>query len=193
MILLLDNYDSFTYNLKQYIEELGYRCEVIRNDKITLDQIEDLKPSAIVISPGPGTPDSAGITLEMIRRFSGRVSILGVCLGHQAIGQAFGGKVIRARRPKHGKISRIKHRGVGVFSGIAETFRVARYHSLIVERGSLPDCLEVSAETEDGLIMGIRHRSMPDGKAVEGLQFHPESVASEYGREILLNFLKAAG
>lgn len=185
MILLIDNYDSFTYNLKQYIEELGSRCVVYRNDAISLAQISSLAPRRIVISPGPGNPDSAGITLDLIRTFSDRIPILGVCLGHQAIGQAFGGRVIRAPRPKHGKISRVIHHGQGVFAGVPTPFNVARYHSLIVERSSLPDCLEISAESEDGLIMGLRHRTLN----VQGVQFHPESIATENGRELLDNFL----
>jgi anthranilate synthase component 2 len=185
VILLIDNYDSFTYNLKQYIEELGFECVVYRNDAITLNEITQLAPAKIVISPGPGTPDSAGIILEVIRHFSGKIPILGVCLGHQAIGQAFGGKVIRAPRPKHGKVSRISHQGQGLFGGVPSPFKVARYHSLIVERDSLPACLEISAESDDGLIMGLRHRTLN----VQGVQFHPESIATENGRELLGNFL----
>jgi anthranilate synthase/aminodeoxychorismate synthase-like glutamine amidotransferase len=189
MILLIDNYDSFTYNLKQYIEELGSQCVVYRNDAIGLEQIATLSPRRIVISPGPGNPDSAGITLDLIRSFAGRIPILGVCLGHQAIGQAFGGKVIRAPRPKHGKISRVSHHGKGLFAGVPSPFNVARYHSLIVERESLPDCLEISAESEDGLIMGLRHRKLE----VQGVQFHPESIATENGRELLGNFVGRDG
>jgi anthranilate synthase component 2 len=185
MILLIDNYDSFTYNLKQYIEELGSRCLVYRNDAITVEQIRSLGPSGIVISPGPGDPDSAGITLEVIRGLGSRFPILGVCLGHQAIGQAFGGRVVRAPRPKHGKVSSIAHRGQGVFAGVPSPFKVARYHSLVIERGSVPDCLEVTAESEDGLIMGVRHRELD----VHGVQFHPESIATEHGHELLRNFL----
>jgi anthranilate synthase component 2 len=188
MILLIDNYDSFTYNIKQFIEELGYACVVRRNDAITLDEIQAMKPQSIVLSPGPGDPNSAGITLDVIRDLSGTFPILGVCLGHQAIGQAFGGKVIRAPRPKHGKISQVSHSGNGIFNGIPSPFRATRYHSLVIERESLPECLEISAETEDGMIMAIRHRSLN----VHGLQFHPESIATEHGREMILAFLRQA-
>jgi len=186
MILLIDNYDSFTYNIKQYIEELGSRCEVYRNDAISLEEIRSLDPTGIVISPGPGDPDSAGITLDLIREFSGEIPILGVCLGHQAIGQAFGGRVVRAPCPTHGKVSTITHQGKGVFAGVQSPFRAARYHSLMIEKEFLPACIEVTAESEDGVIMGIRHRS----KKVEGVQFHPESIATEYGHEFLRNLLK---
>jgi anthranilate synthase/aminodeoxychorismate synthase-like glutamine amidotransferase len=189
MILLIDNYDSFTYNIKQFIEELGYPCIVHRNDAITLDEIKAMKPQAIVLSPGPGDPDSAGITLEVIRNLSEKFPILGVCLGHQAIGQAFGGKVIRAPRPKHGKISEVSHSGNGIFSGIPSPFRATRYHSLVIDRDSLPACLEIAAETDDGMIMAIRHRTLN----IHGVQFHPESIATEHGREMILGFLKQAG
>ncbi len=188
MILLIDNYDSFTYNLKQYIEELGHRCIVHRNDEITLDQITSLKPRAIVLSPGPGAPDSAGISLEVIRHFAGKLPILGVCLGHQAIGQAFGGKVIRSLKPKHGKISQIKHSGQGIFTGIPNPFRATRYHSLVIEKQSLPECLEVIAQTEDGMIMAIRHRTFN----IHGVQFHPESIATEGGLQLISGFLNQA-
>jgi len=187
-VLLIDNYDSFTYNLKQLIDELGFDCRVYRNDAITLDQIEELGPSRIVISPGPGNPDSAGMSLEIIRMFSGRVPLLGVCLGHQAIGQAFGGDVVKAPRPKHGKVSTIVHEGTGIFSGVPSPMQVARYHSLVIDRDSLPDCLEISAESEDGLIMGVKHRDFD----LQGVQFHPESVATQYGRNLMENFLQAA-
>jgi anthranilate synthase/aminodeoxychorismate synthase-like glutamine amidotransferase len=189
MILLIDNYDSFTYNLYQYIEELGFRCKVIRNDKISLAGIKKLAPSAIVISPGPGNPDEAGISLSVIEAFAGLIPILGVCLGHQAIGQAFGGKVIRAEKLMHGKISVIKHDGRGVFRGVKRPLEVARYHSLVVEKKSLPKVLEITASTPDGVVMGIRHRKFK----VEGVQFHPESIATEEGKKILGNFLALGG
>jgi para-aminobenzoate synthetase component 2 len=184
MILLLDNYDSFTYNLAQFLGQLGQQLEVHRNDQITLDQIAQKKPERIVISPGPGTPNESGICLEVIRRFAGKVPILGVCLGHQAIGQAFGGKVIRAPQIMHGKTSRIHHDGKMVFKGLPQDFAATRYHSLIVEESSLPAVLEISAKT-DGLIMGLRHRKLQ----VEGVQFHPESVLTEVGMQLLRNFL----
>lgn len=185
MILVIDNYDSFTYNLVQYLGELGAEVAVYRNDKISIDQIRELKPDRIVISPGPGTPDSAGITLELVGAFSGRTPILGVCLGHQAIGQAFGGKVIRAPYLMHGKTSEICHDSATVFRGLPYRFRATRYHSLIVEKSSLPPMLEVSATTPDGVIMGLRHRDFP----VEGVQFHPESVMTEHGKTLLENFM----
>ncbi|MCL5005794.1 MAG: aminodeoxychorismate/anthranilate synthase component II [Acidobacteria bacterium] len=186
MILVIDNYDSFTYNLVQYLGELGAKLEVHRNDQITLDEIEHLKPERIVISPGPKTPSDAGICLDVIRTFSGRMPILGVCLGHQAIGQAFGGKVIRAPEIMHGKTSSICHDGKTIFSGLSNPFLATRYHSLIVERESLPGCLAVSATSPDGLIMGFRHKKMK----VEGVQFHPESVLTDSGKQLLANFLK---
>ena len=185
MILVIDNYDSFTYNVVQYLAELGEAPKVFRNDEIGVKEIEALKPSQIVISPGPGTPDEAGITLAAIAQFAGRIPILGICLGHQAIGQAFGGKVVRAARVMHGKTSRIRHDGAGVFRGIADDFTATRYHSLVVERGSLPECLTVSAHSEDGEIMGLRHRRL----AVEGVQFHPEALLTEHGHELLQNFI----
>lgn len=187
-VLLIDNYDSFTYNLKQLINELGFDCDVYRNDKITLEQIAKMAPWKIVISPGPGDPDSAGVTLDLIRTFAGKIPILGVCLGHQAIGQAFGGEVVRAPRPKHGKVSVVNHVGKGVFFGIPNPFQAARYHSLVIDRESLPECLEITAETHDGLIMGVHHRQFD----LEGVQFHPESVATENGRELIENFLRRA-
>ncbi len=187
MILMIDNYDSFTYNLVQYLGVLGSEVEVHRNDKITLDEIESMKPERIVISPGPGTPQSAGITISMIERFHPKeVPILGVCLGHQAIGAAFGGRVLHAARIMHGKTSEISHDSKGVFRGLPDPITATRYHSLAVERKSLPSCLEVSAEAEDGEIMGLRHRQYP----VEGIQFHPESILTKEGMNILRNFLK---
>jgi anthranilate synthase/aminodeoxychorismate synthase-like glutamine amidotransferase len=186
MILMIDNYDSFTYNLVQYLGELGAGIEVRRNDQTTLDEIERMAPERIVISPGPKTPTEAGICLELIKRFCGRLPILGVCLGHQAIGQAFGGKVVRAPEIMHGKTSEIHHDGKTLFAGLPNPFPATRYHSLIVERASLPACLEVSATSPDGLIMGLRHKEMK----VEGVQFHPESVLTAAGKQLLANFLK---
>jgi anthranilate synthase/aminodeoxychorismate synthase-like glutamine amidotransferase len=186
MILVIDNYDSFTYNLVQYLGELGAQLEVRRNDQITLNEIESMAPERIVISPGPKTPSEAGICLEVILKFSDRVPILGVCLGHQGIGQAFGGKVIRAPEIMHGKTSLISHDGKTIFAGLPNPFPATRYHSLIVERDSLPDCLAVSATSPDGLIMGLRHKTLK----VEGVQFHPESVLTDAGMQLLANFLK---
>jgi para-aminobenzoate synthetase component 2 len=187
MLLVIDNYDSFTYNLVQYLGELGETVEVRRNDQVTVDEIEtDLRPERIVISPGPGTPDGAGISLNLIKRFSGKIPLLGVCLGHQAIGQAFGGKVVRAPELMHGKVSEICHDGKTIFSGLEDHFLAGRYHSLVVERDTLPGCLEVSAFTNDDIIMGLRHREMK----VEGVQFHPESILTGDGKKLLANFLK---
>ena len=186
MILVIDNYDSFTYNLVQYLGELGAELTVRRNDQITVTEIESLAPERIVISPGPKTPSEAGICLDVIKTFSGRVPILGVCLGHQAIGQAFGGRVIRAPELMHGKTSLVSHDGNTIFSGLPSPFSATRYHSLIVERESLPACLEISATAPDGLIMGLRHRTMK----VEGVQFHPESILTEVGKDLLANFLQ---
>jgi anthranilate synthase component 2 len=186
MLLMIDNYDSFTYNLVQYFGELGEDVRVYRNDQIDLDQVQALGPDRICISPGPCTPNEAGITLGLISRFGGAIPILGVCLGHQAIGQAFGGTVIRAKELMHGKTSRIEHEGQGVFAGLPRAFTATRYHSLAVRREDLPPCLEVTAWTPDGEIMGLRHREL----AVEGVQFHPESIATEYGHEMLRNFLQ---
>jgi anthranilate synthase/aminodeoxychorismate synthase-like glutamine amidotransferase len=187
MLLVIDNYDSFTYNLVQYLGELGADMKVVRNDEVTTDEIEqELKPEKILISPGPGTPDAAGITLDVINRFADSLPILGVCLGHQAIGQHFGGKVVRAPEPVHGKPVEINHDGKTIFDGLSETFKAGRYHSLIVERESLPDCLEISAESPDGLIMGLRHRT----KKIEGVQFHPESILTDEGKKLLQNFLE---
>ena len=186
MILVIDNYDSFTYNLVQYLGELGTKPFVRRNNEITLDEIAALAPSQIVISPGPGRPEHAGITLDVIRRFGPSVPLLGVCLGHQAIGMAFGGSVVRAISPMHGKTSTIKHDGRGVFAGIASPFTVARYHSLVVERNGFPADLEISAETEeDGTVMALRHRQFP----IHGVQFHPESIMTREGPHLLRNFL----
>ena len=186
MLLVIDNYDSFTYNLVQYLGELGAEMKVVRNDEVTVDDIEnDLKPEKILISPGPGTPDDAGITLETIARFAGRTPILGVCLGHQAIGQHYGGRVVRGPEPVHGKPVVIKHDGRTLFENIPDSFNAGRYHSLVVERESLPDELEISAESPDGLIMGLRHRALK----VEGVQFHPESILTEHGKQLLHNFL----
>jgi anthranilate synthase/aminodeoxychorismate synthase-like glutamine amidotransferase len=186
MIAMIDNYDSFTYNLVQYLGELGAEVRVYRNDQIGLDELEALSPSHVVISPGPGTPDDAGITLGLIERLAGRVPLFGVCLGHQAIGRAFGGEVVRAGRVMHGKTSRIRHDGAGVFAGIENDFVATRYHSLVVARESLPGCLSVTAESEDGEIMGLRHRSL----AVEGVQFHPEALLTQHGHKMLQNFLE---
>ena len=185
MILVIDNYDSFTYNLVQYLGELGERIEVRRNDEIDLAGIEQMKPDHILISPGPCTPNEAGISLSLIDRFKGQIPILGVCLGHQSIGQAFGGDVVRADKLMHGKTSAIKHDGRTIFAGVPSPFTATRYHSLIVKRETLPDVLEISAETEDGEIMGLRHREY----VVEGVQFHPESIMTEDGMRLLRNFL----
>ena len=185
MILVIDNYDSFTYNVVQYLAELGAETRVYRNDEIGVAEIGELAPSRIVVSPGPCTPNEAGVTLAAIEAYAGRIPILGICLGHQAIGQAFGGKVVRAGRVMHGKTSRIRHDEKGIFEKIPNQFVATRYHSLVVERASLPECLVLSAESEDGEIMGLRHRSL----AVEGVQFHPEALLTEYGHEMLQNFI----
>jgi anthranilate synthase component 2 len=190
MLLMIDNYDSFTYNLVQYFGELGQDVKVVRNDALTVAQIAALKPERIVISPGPCTPNEAGVSLEVLEKLSGTVPILGVCLGHQSLGQAFGGEVVRARTIMHGKTSPIRHKGVGVFAGLPDPFEATRYHSLVVRKETLPDCLEVTAWTEnpDGSvdeIMGLRHRSLP----VEGVQFHPESILTQHGHDMLRNFL----
>jgi len=186
MILVIDNYDSFTYNLVQYLGELGADVQVLRNDQAGVDEIERMRPARIVISPGPGTPDDAGVSLAVIERLGERVPILGVCLGHQAIGQAFGGRVVRARQVMHGKVSRIHHDERGVFAGLPADFVATRYHSLVVARESLPAALEVTAQSEDGEVMGLRHRTLP----VEGVQFHPEALLTEHGHRMLENFLK---
>jgi anthranilate synthase component 2 len=189
MVLMIDNYDSFTYNLVQYLAELGADVRVVRNDEMGVDAVQALAPRAIVISPGPSAPARAGISLEVIRRLAGRVPILGVCLGHQAIGQAFGGKVVRAKRVMHGKVSTVRHDGEGLFHGLPAQFKVTRYHSLAVERASLPACLKITAESDDGEIMGLRHREL----AVEGVQFHPEALLTEHGHQMLQNFSQGAG
>ncbi|MCS6939861.1 MAG: aminodeoxychorismate/anthranilate synthase component II [Roseiflexus sp.] len=185
MILLLDNYDSFTYNLYQYLSELGAQVTVKRNDELTVGEVAALAPEKIVISPGPCTPNEAGISVALIRELGATIPILGVCLGHQAIGAAYGGAVVRAPKVMHGKLSDIHHNGQGVFAGLPSPFRATRYHSLIVRRDDLPDCLEITAWTDDGLIMGLRHREYP----VQGVQFHPESIMTESGKELLRNFL----
>jgi anthranilate synthase component 2 len=182
---MIDNYDSFTYNLVQYLGELGQDVKVVRNDELTVDAIEGLSPERIVLSPGPCTPNEAGVSLELITRFAGRVPILGVCLGHQAIGQAFGGKVVHAQTLMHGKVSQIHHTGKGVFAGLPTPYQATRYHSLAIERASCPAELELTAWTDDGEIMGVRHRSL----AVEGVQFHPESILTEHGHALLRNFV----
>jgi anthranilate synthase component 2 len=183
---MIDNYDSFTYNLVQYLGELGTDVKVVRNDQVTVDEIERMRPERIVISPGPCSPNEAGVSLATIGRLGGAIPLLGVCLGHQAIGQAYGGKVVHAKTLMHGKTSLIHHLGVGVFGGLPSPFVATRYHSLAVERESLPACLEVTAWTEDGEIMGLRHRTL----AVEGVQFHPESILTEHGHALLRNFLQ---
>jgi len=187
MLLMIDNYDSFTYNLVQYLGELGEDVQVHRNDRITVAEIEKLKPEHIVISPGPCTPNEAGVSVETIQKLGGRIPILGVCLGHQSIGQAYGGRIIRAKQLMHGKTSMIHHADKGVFAGLPNPFEATRYHSLVIERETLPDVLEITAWTDDGEIMGVRHKTL----AVEGVQFHPESILTQYGHELLANFLKS--
>ncbi len=189
MILLIDNYDSFTYNLAQYLGEMGQDIIVKRNDKITLDQIAELHPDHIVISPGPCTPKEAGISVNVINRFAKDIPILGVCLGHQSIGDAFGGNVVRNYRVLHGKTSLIHHKGSGIFQGLPNPFIATRYHSLVIERETLPDCLDITAETDEGEIMGVRHKEYP----CEGVQFHPESIMTEHGKDLLRNFLQYNG
>ena len=186
MLLVIDNYDSFTYNLVQYFGELGADPVVKRNDAVTTDEVEKMRPQKIVISPGPGTPSDAGISMDLIRRFGPKLPILGVCLGHQSIGEVYGGKVVRAERLMHGKTSPIRHDGKGVFAGLPNPFEATRYHSLLVEKKSVPACLEVTADTAEGEIMGLRHRDFP----VHGVQFHPESILSKEGKDLLANFLK---
>ena len=192
MLVMIDNYDSFTYNLVQYLGELGADVKVFRNDEITVDELKAMNPERIMISPGPCTPNEAGISMDVIRAFAGEVPILGVCLGHQSIGQVFGGEIVRAGKVMHGKLSKIHHRGAGVFKGIEAPFTATRYHSLVISQASLPECLEVTAWTEDEEgnieeIMGVRHKEL----AVEGVQFHPESILSEHGHQLLRNFLEA--
>ncbi|MDF2439805.1 MAG: 4-amino-4-deoxychorismate synthase (2-amino-4-deoxychorismate-forming) component [Abditibacteriota bacterium] len=187
MILMIDNFDSFTYNLVQYLGEMGEELRVVRNDEITLDQIAELQPDKIIISPGPCSPTEAGVSVATIERFAGEIPLLGVCLGHQSIGQAFGGRIVRAARLMHGKTSPIQHDGRGVFEALPSPFPATRYHSLVIERSSLPDCLTITAETEDGEIMGVRHKDLP----IEGVQFHPESVLTgEHGKTLLRNFVE---
>ena len=187
MILMIDNFDSFTYNLVQYLGEMGCELVIKRNDEITVDEIAALNPQKIIVSPGPCSPSEAGVSVEVIQRFAGKIPILGVCLGHQAIGQAFGGHIIRAKSLMHGKTSPIHHDNQGVFEGLPEDFEATRYHSLVIERETLPNCLEISAETADGEIMGVRHKEF----ALEGVQFHPESILTgENGRELLRNFVE---
>jgi anthranilate synthase component 2 len=183
---MIDNYDSFTYNLVQYLGELGEDVRVARNDEIDLAAIENMKPDRVVISPGPCTPNEAGVSVPLIRQFAGRFPILGVCLGHQSIGQAFGGKIVHAKQLMHGKTSPIRHRNAGVFRQLPDPLTATRYHSLVIDRDSLPDCLEITAWTDDGEIMGVRHKTLP----VEGVQFHPESILTEKGHELLANFLR---
>ena len=187
MLLMIDNYDSFTYNLVQYLGELGQDVQVYRNDEIDLHQIAQLKPEKIVISPGPCTPNEAGISLALIKEFAGKIPLLGVCLGHQSIGQAFGGHIIKAKTLMHGKTSLIHHTSKGVFKDLPNPYTATRYHSLVIERETIPDCLEITAWTDDGEIMGVKHKTL----AVEGVQFHPESVLTEHGHDLLNNFLKA--
>ena len=186
MLLMIDNYDSFTYNLVQYLGELGEEVVVHRNDEITLAQIAALKPDRIVVSPGPCTPNEAGVSVPLIKEFAGKIPILGVCLGHQSIGQAFGGKIVHAQQLMHGKTSQIHHKNEGVFRALPNPYRATRYHSLVIERQSIPECLEVTAWTDDGEIMGVRHKTL----AVEGVQFHPESILTEHGHALLQNFTK---
>lgn len=186
MLLMIDNYDSFTYNIVQYFGELGVEVKTYRNDEITLDEVAALKPERICLSPGPCTPAEAGICIDLLKQFAGKLPILGVCLGHQAIGAAFGGKVVRAKEVMHGKTSLIAHTGVGVFKGLPSPYTVTRYHSLAIERASLPDCLDVTAWTDDGEIMAVRHKEFK----LEGVQFHPESILSEHGHALLKNFLE---
>ena len=185
MLLMIDNYDSFTYNLVQYLAEIGQEVEVVRNDKISIEEINKLNPRYIVISPGPCTPNEAGISLELIEAFRGKIPILGVCLGHQSIGQAFGGKIVHAQTIMHGKTSKISHNNKGVFRGIKNPFIATRYHSLVIEKQTLPNCFDITAWTDDNEIMGIKHKEL----AVEGVQFHPESILSEHGHDLLKNFL----
>ena len=185
MLLMIDNYDSFTYNLVQYLAEIGQEVEVVRNDKISIEEINKLNPQYIVISPGPCTPNEAGISLELIEAFKGKIPILGVCLGHQSIGQAFGGSIIHAQTIMHGKTSKIFHNNKGVFRGIKDPFIATRYHSLVIEKQTLPNCFDITAWTNDNEIMGIKHKEL----AIEGVQFHPESILSEHGHDLLKNFL----
>jgi anthranilate synthase component 2 len=186
MLLMIDNYDSFTYNLVQYLGELKQDVKVVRNDKITLPEIEALRPQYIVVSPGPCTPNEAGVSVPVIKQLGGKYPVLGVCLGHQSIGAAYGGNIIRAKQLMHGKTSMVQHANTGVFAGLPSPFEATRYHSLVIERETLPECLEVTAWTEDGEIMGVRHKTLP----VEGVQFHPESILTQHGHDLLANFLR---
>jgi anthranilate synthase/aminodeoxychorismate synthase-like glutamine amidotransferase len=188
-VLVIDNYDSFVYNLVQYLGELGAEPLVHRHDELAIDEIRALEPDAVLISPGPGTPGDAGVSNEVIRTFGGQVPVLGVCLGHQCIGEVYGGRVVRAPEIMHGKTSLIRHEGVGVFAGLPNPLEATRYHSLVVDRSSVPDCLEITAETDDGIVMGLRHRELP----VEGVQFHPESILTTGGHDLLRTFLASAG
>jgi anthranilate synthase/aminodeoxychorismate synthase-like glutamine amidotransferase len=189
MIVMIDNYDSFTYNLVQYLGEMGEELRVFRNDAVTVDEVAAMAPDRLIISPGPCTPNEAGISVPLIREMAGRAPILGVCLGHQSVGQAFGGEIVRAGRLMHGKTSRVHHRGQGVFRDLPNPFDATRYHSLVIRRETIPDCLEITAETDIGEIMGVRHRDLP----VEGVQFHPESVLTVCGKELLRNFVTREG
>ncbi len=188
-VLVIDNYDSFVYNLVQYLGELGAEPLVHRHDELSIDELRALEPDAVLVSPGPGTPDDAGVSNEVIRTFGGEVPVLGVCLGHQCIGQVYGGRVVRAPQVMHGKTSLIRHEGAGVFAGLPDPLEATRYHSLVVDRASVPDCLEITAETDDGIVMGLRHREL----GVEGVQFHPESILTAGGHDLLRNFLAGAG
>src|SRR5688572_26615428 len=188
MILMIDNYDSFTYNLVQYLGEMGEDLRVFRNDEVTVEEVMEMKPDQLIISPGPCTPNEAGISVPLIQAAAGKIPLLGVCLGHQSVGQAFGGEIVRADRLMHGKTSPVHHRGEGVFHGLPSPFEATRYHSLIIRRETLPECLEVTAETDIGEIMGVRHRDLP----VQGVQFHPESVLTECGKQLLANFIRQA-
>ncbi len=190
MLLMIDNYDSFTYNLVQYLLELGEEVRVHRNDEITVPEVMDLRPDRIVLSPGPCSPNEAGICVDLVKRAGGRIPLLGVCLGHQSIAAAFGGDVIRAQHQMHGKTSVVSHDGHGVYAGLPTAFTAIRYHSLVAQRSTLPQCLEVTATADDGDIMGIRHRAQPGFAAIEGVQFHPESILTEHGHALLANFLK---
>lgn len=189
MIVMIDNYDSFTYNLVQYLGEMGEDLRVYRNDEVTVEQVLEMQPDQLIISPGPCTPNEAGISVPLIKAAAGKVPLLGVCLGHQSIGQAFGGEVVRAGRLMHGKTSPVFHRDQGVFHGLPSPFEATRYHSLVIRRETLPDCLEITAETEIGEIMGVRHKELP----VQGVQFHPESVLTEHGKQLLANFIRGEG
>jgi para-aminobenzoate synthetase component 2 len=188
MFLMIDNYDSFVYNLVRYLEELQEDVKVFRNDKLTLEDIENMKPQGIIISPGPKSPENSGICVDVIKKFAGEIPILGICLGHQSIGYAFGGNIVKGKEPVHGKVFSVHHKGIGIFKGIKNPFKVTRYHSLIIEKESLPECLEITSESSDGVIMGIKHKKF----LIEGVQFHPEAELTEFGHEILKNFLERA-